>query len=151
MSLEALDPRTKREWFEALSLLCKYRNVVSSRGFTRHVMDEQVGLQNNFEKESLLRQQREPKQQQQQQSLLSARNGSEAPESGSKWEVRRKAREREAKRFTLPGASVRGRSKCFSVIILRNVVDSIQAINGQNADKIIGLRVLNSLKTHKQS
>ena len=60
MSLEALDPRTKREWFEALSLLCKYRNVVSSRGFTRHVMDEQVGLQvglqNNFEKESLLRQ-----------------------------------------------------------------------------------------------
>ena len=36
-------------------------------------------------------------------------------------------------------------------VILRNVVDSIQAINGQNADKIIGLRVLNSLKTHKQS
>ena len=35
--------------------------------------------------------------------------------------------------------------------VLRNVVDSIQAINGQNADKIIGLRVLNSLKTHKQS
>ena len=28
--------------------------------------------------------------------------------------------------------------KC-SKIILRNVVDSIQAINGQNADKIIGL------------
>ena len=35
--------------------------------------------------------------------------------------------------------------------IPRNVVDSIQAINSQNADKIIGLRVLNSLKTHKQS
>ena len=29
-----------------------------------------------------------------------------------------------------------------SRIFLRNVVDSIQAINGQNADKIIGLRVL---------
>ena len=38
-----------------------------------------------------------------------------------------------------------------SCVILGNVVDSIQAINGQNADKIIGLRVLNSLKTHKQS
>ena len=37
------------------------------------------------------------------------------------------------------------------LVVPRNVVDSIQAINGQNADKIIGLRVLNSLKTHKQS
>ena len=32
------------------------------------------------------------------------------------------------------------------LLVLRNVVDSIQAINGQNADKIIGLRVLNSQK-----
>ncbi len=31
----------------------------------------------------------------------------------------------------------------------RYVVDSIQSINGQNAYKIKGLRVLNSLKTHK--
>ena len=40
---------------------------------------------------------------------------------------------------------------CCELEFPRNVVDSIQAINGQNADKIIGLRVLNSLKTHKQS
>jgi hypothetical protein len=132
MSLEALDAHTKREWLEALSLLCKYRTVVSSRGFSRHVLDGQIvgrdggdmynsnsdrsswQQQNNnvhhdnygrsSERQSLLRQQLEQQHQQQhqqqqqqhqqhqQRSLSPARRGSEAPVSGSKWEVRRKAR-----------------------------------------------------------
>ena len=114
MYLEALDTRTKIEWTSALKTLSKYRSVVSSRGFSKHVLDGQITVSHraesrdsqNFQRANKFTNSLQDNARDNQLSRrgttsprqFSAESASRVEAESSKWEERWRARE-ERKRF----------------------------------------------------